>query len=254
MKKAMTQIARMFHDADPSAQFLFRFWDGEVVSFGAKPVVSLHMKTERSAENILSRGFMGFGESYMSGEVEVYGDLQELMRLGFAANFDGSDHLVCKKLRDLLLHLKNRSSLSHASQNISYHYDRGDEFYRLFLDETALALLLINPQSDDPFAEAGDWLKALDTAAGLASASLSERQGASRRSGTTEEPAASALRLTRTAARLLIFSQIDVGGMKIGNAKIERFIQEHRFAGCWPPAPRRARTARIKPTRDNRRS
>ena len=37
--------------------------------------------------------------------------------------------------------------------------------HRLFLDETALALLLINPQKDDPFAEAGDWLKALDTAA-----------------------------------------------------------------------------------------
>ena len=38
--------------------------------------------------------------------------------------------------------------------------------HRLFLDETALALLLINPQKDDPFAEAGDWLNALDTAAG----------------------------------------------------------------------------------------
>ena len=77
--------------------------------------------------------------------------------------------------------------------------------HRLFLDETSLALLLINPQKDDPFAEAGDWLKALDTAA-----------------INNEEK--------RVVARLLIFSQIDVGGMKIGNAKIERFIQEHRFA------------------------
>ncbi len=77
--------------------------------------------------------------------------------------------------------------------------------HRLFLDETALALLLINPQKDDPFAEAGDWLNALDTAA---------RNHEAR----------------REAPRLLIFSQIDVGGMKIGNAKIERFIQEHRFA------------------------
>jgi WD40 repeat protein/GTPase SAR1 family protein len=77
--------------------------------------------------------------------------------------------------------------------------------HRLFLDETALALLLINPQKNDPFAEAGDWLKALDTAAGN-----HEKK--------------------REAARLLIFSQIDVGGMKIGNAKIERFIEEHRFA------------------------
>jgi GTPase SAR1 family protein/DNA-directed RNA polymerase subunit RPC12/RpoP len=78
--------------------------------------------------------------------------------------------------------------------------------HRLFLDETALALLLINPQKDDPFAEAGDWLNALDTAGGNHEA-------------------------RSEAPRLLIFSQIDVGGMKIGNAKIERFIQEHRFAG-----------------------
>ncbi|MGD0950909.1 MAG: TIR domain-containing protein [Methanotrichaceae archaeon] len=77
--------------------------------------------------------------------------------------------------------------------------------HRLFLDETALALLLINPQKDDPFAEAGDWLKALDT-----DASNHEEK--------------------RKAARLLIFSQIDVGGMKVGNAKIERFVQEHSFA------------------------
>lgn len=87
----------------------------------------------------------------------------------------------------------------------------GQEDYRLihqlFLDETALALLLINPQKDDPFAEAGDWLKALDTAA---------------RNGTTK----------CEAARVLIFSQIDVGGMKISNSKIMRFIQEHRFA-AW---------------------
>ena len=38
--------------------------------------------------------------------------------------------------------------------------------HRLFLEQTALALLLINPQKDDPFAEAGDWLKALESARG----------------------------------------------------------------------------------------
>jgi small GTP-binding protein len=74
--------------------------------------------------------------------------------------------------------------------------------HRLFLEETALALLLINPQKDDPFAEAGDWLKALETAAP-----------------------------ERHVPRLLVFSQIDVGGMKIGNAKIERFREQRGFAG-----------------------
>lgn len=89
----------------------------------------------------------------------------------------------------------------------------GQEDYRLihqlFLEETALALLLINPQKDDPFAEAGDWLKALKTAAQNHEAH-------------------------RDAARLLIFSQIDVGGMKLSNAKIERFRQQYGFAGWLP--------------------
>ncbi len=50
----------------------------------------------------------------------------------------------------------------------------GQEDYRLihqlFLDETALALLLVNPQKDDPFVEAGDWLKALAAACGQSAA------------------------------------------------------------------------------------
>jgi WD40 repeat protein/GTPase SAR1 family protein len=78
--------------------------------------------------------------------------------------------------------------------------------HRLFLEETALALLLINPQKDDPFAEAGDWLKSLETAANHHAPE-------------------------RLVPRLLVFSQIDVGGMKIGNAKIERFREQHGFAG-----------------------
>ncbi len=86
----------------------------------------------------------------------------------------------------------------------------GQEDYRLihqlFLEQTALALLLVNPQKDDPFLEAGDWLKALKTAA----------------RGQNEQG---------DVARLLVFSQIDVGGMKLGNAKIDRFGEQHGFTG-----------------------
>jgi GTPase SAR1 family protein len=88
----------------------------------------------------------------------------------------------------------------------------GQEDYRLihqlFLEETALALLLVNPQKDDPFAEAGDWLKTLQTAA---------------RNGQARE-----------AARLLLFSQIDVGGMKVSDGKIQRFCEQYGFAGWLP--------------------
>lgn len=89
----------------------------------------------------------------------------------------------------------------------------GQEDYRLihqlFLDETALALLLVNPQKDDPFAEAGDWLKALKAACEQSDA-------------------------VREVTRLLIFSQTDVGGMKLGDAKIERFREQYGFADWLP--------------------
>lgn len=84
----------------------------------------------------------------------------------------------------------------------------GQEDYRLihqlFLEQTALALLLVNPQKDDPFIEAGDWLKALKTAAN----GLDGKQ---------------------EAERLLIFSQVDVGGPKLGDSKIDQFCKEHGF-------------------------
>jgi WD40 repeat protein len=66
--------------------------------------------------------------------------------------------------------------------------------HRLFLEQTALALLLINPQKNDPFIEAGDWLKALKSA--------------------TDDP-----ETKRDVARLMIFSQIDGGGMKLAMPK-----------------------------------
>jgi GTPase SAR1 family protein/DNA-directed RNA polymerase subunit RPC12/RpoP len=86
----------------------------------------------------------------------------------------------------------------------------GQEDYRLihplFLQETALALLLVNPQTADPFRETGDWLKMLKYAA-------------------NEEDQ------QRESNRLLILSQVDVGGPKLSDAKLEQFCRENGFNG-----------------------
>lgn len=87
----------------------------------------------------------------------------------------------------------------------------GQEDYRLihplFLQETALALLLVNPQTADPFRETGDWLKMLKSAA-------NEQDH------------------KREADRLLVLSQVDVGGPKLSDAKLDQFCQENGF-GKW---------------------
>ncbi|MCP4664698.1 MAG: TIR domain-containing protein, partial [bacterium] len=94
----------------------------------------------------------------------------------------------------------------------------GQEDYRLihqlFLDETALALVLINPQKDDPFAEVGDWLEALGTAV------TSRGQG-------------------REVVKLLVAARTDVGTVKVSQRKIDRFLEERGFAAYLPTSARR---------------
>lgn len=93
----------------------------------------------------------------------------------------------------------------------------GQEDYRLihqlFLDETALALMLINPQKDDPFAEVGDWLKAL---------------GAAVPGDRGREP-----------VKLLIAARTDVGSVRVSQQKIDRFVEERGFAGFLATSARR---------------
>ncbi|MEM9367772.1 MAG: DUF4365 domain-containing protein, partial [Planctomycetota bacterium] len=72
--------------------------------------------------------------------------------------------------------------------------------HQLFLDETTLALVLIDPQKEDPFAPAIDWCRILDNCV----------------------PAG--------CDRLLVAGRIDVGSINVGQAKIDRFLQDHRFA------------------------
>ena len=76
----------------------------------------------------------------------------------------------------------------------------GQEDYRLihqlFLEETALALVLFNPQKDDPFSEVVDWVKVLESACGE--------------------------KINRVA-KLLVAARCDVGSIKVSQKKIEQF-------------------------------
>jgi small GTP-binding protein len=78
------------------------------------------------------------------------------------------------------------------------------EIHQLFLDQTALALLLLNPQKDEPFAGAADWLNAIRAA----------KQDRS-----------------DDVVKLLITTRHDVGGSTVGDQKIHRFLRDNGFDG-----------------------
>lgn len=136
VKEAFKQLAREMHRADPGASFALELWDGEVFGYGDEPEVVLRLKSPACAKRIMAGGFLGFGEAYMAGELEVAGELSELLRLGLGVDFDRRDLALGWKLKFIALYLWHRSTTGRAPKNIKHHYDLGDDFYALYLDES----------------------------------------------------------------------------------------------------------------------
>jgi cyclopropane-fatty-acyl-phospholipid synthase len=92
-----------------------------------------------AARRIVMNGDTGAGESYMDGQWSSP-DLAALLSLA-ALNRESLDlsagpwHALTQMPRTLL-HRSRRNTVSGSRRNIAAHYDLGNDFYRLFLDET----------------------------------------------------------------------------------------------------------------------
>lgn len=136
MKRAYRNLAEMIRQADPNAGLVIEFWDGEALHLGSNPKTTLRFKSEETARDLLARKWLAFGEAFTAGDIQIEGDLHELLHLGLAVNFDGASPTLRQKLELLRTYIKTLNTRKHSSENISYHYDRGNDFYALYLDET----------------------------------------------------------------------------------------------------------------------
>ena len=120
--------------------------DGNVTRFGqateAFPV-SVRIDVEYPAfyGNTVFGGSLGAAESYMSGDWRC-SDLVGLVRIlvrnrQVLDGLDGGLSLVATPLRKLL-HAWNRNTEQGSQRNIAAHYDLGNDFFQLFLDETMM--------------------------------------------------------------------------------------------------------------------
>ncbi len=154
MKKALRELAAAINRTDPTAAFAFKLWDGEVIGYGFKPKTTLVIKSSKVPGELFSKGFLGFGEAYMSGDLEVEGDLQELLRLGLIVQFDEKAFSLRQRIRLLPSYMKTMATIGRSRKNIAHHYDLTSEFYSLFLDETLTYSCGYFTREDDSLDEA----------------------------------------------------------------------------------------------------
>lgn len=117
-----------------------RLPDGSAQRFGTGqgPLASMRLANWNVFSAALRSGDIGFAESYIAGDWNTP-QLTDLLRL-LIANRDALDDVVygswIGRLAYRLRHLFNRNSKTNSRKNIHAHYDLGNPFYQLWLDDT----------------------------------------------------------------------------------------------------------------------
>ncbi|ANB34398.1 class I SAM-dependent methyltransferase [Rhodovulum sulfidophilum] len=105
---------------------------------GAGPVAQLDIHDADVFARLIREGDLGFCEAYVEGGWSTP-DLMAFMDLVHADNdelFDGFPGLGLLRAYERLRFWLQSNSKTQARKNISHHYDLGNEFYGLWLDET----------------------------------------------------------------------------------------------------------------------
>lgn len=124
----------MQHVGNPNISV--RLWDGaEFPVTNARPVACMEFRSRRAIFELLRAPSVGFGECYTRGLIAIHGDfLAFVNEVMSAATRNRNRGYYGAKLRSLMYAL-HRNSLRRSRQNVRHHYDLGNDFYRLWLDE-----------------------------------------------------------------------------------------------------------------------
>jgi len=116
--------------------------NGTELSFGSAdaegPRADLTVKNWNVFQNALKSGDIGFAESYIAGEWATT-DLTALLEL-FIVNRIAVERVIygswVGRLYYLIKHWTRRNNKTNSTKNIHAHYDLGNSFYQIWLDET----------------------------------------------------------------------------------------------------------------------
>ncbi len=114
--------------------------DGACHEFTGKqsgPTAALQLNDYEVISRVLKDGDLGFAEAYMDGEWDT-SDMSALLRLLRLNNqaLAPSRYSKLAAIANRILHALRRNNRYGSRRNIAYHYDLGNDFYKLWLDET----------------------------------------------------------------------------------------------------------------------
>jgi cyclopropane-fatty-acyl-phospholipid synthase len=124
----------MLHAGNPRVSI--RLWSGDEFQVTDKrPVACMEFKERRVAFELLRSPSVAFGECYSRGLIDIHGDFLEFANEVTAAITRKYEKRYHGPRVRSMLHAFRRNTLSRSRHNVHHHYDLGNDFYKLWLDE-----------------------------------------------------------------------------------------------------------------------
>ncbi|MBL3555786.1 MULTISPECIES: class I SAM-dependent methyltransferase [Marinobacter] len=128
----------------------FQLWNDELIEpEKGQARFTLRLADPKALFALVTNPNLAFGDLYAAGRLQVDGDLPDLMEALYRAVHQAREQWP-KWLEALWRNHSPRSTgVSEAKENIHHHYDLGNEFYRLWLDEAEMQYTCAYYESQD---------------------------------------------------------------------------------------------------------
>lgn len=141
-EKAAQVLIERFAKNLPYGQLVLDLPSGKSLILGESgPKINVQINGYRAFWHTLLHTDIGFAESYMRGDIEIYDLTGALKNLARSAQHLRSHRSFISDVGTKInrkFHRSRKNHLGKATENIQEHYDLGNEFFKLFLDETLM--------------------------------------------------------------------------------------------------------------------
>lgn len=109
------------------------YWDGDVDQFGEDDTkFRVIMREPIPKSEIIGDSSLAFGEAFMDGRIEIEGSIRDVLD----SLYNNRDSFLYQQPKYLRLVKFVSNGIKKSKENAQHHYDIGNDFYRLWLDET----------------------------------------------------------------------------------------------------------------------
>jgi cyclopropane-fatty-acyl-phospholipid synthase len=110
-----------------------KYWDGEVANYGGgQAQFRIGFNEPIAKTEIISDLALAFGEGYMQKKIDIEGSVQKVIE----SIYNKQGNLFSQKNPYIKFSKILTNNIRKSKENIRFHYDIGNDFYRLWLDET----------------------------------------------------------------------------------------------------------------------